>query len=361
MLEITNRSDRLGYTVALQFLPLLFLGAMAGVVADKVDNRHLLLATSGTSTAIALLFGVIVATGNITIWWVYGLTFTLGVVLAIERPAMQAILFQLVGPDLLPSAVATNGTINSVSRLIGPAIAGVLIATAGIEICFYVNAASYVVVIAALLALRAADMVPRPMLGNTKGRLREGLSYVRSRSEVLRPLVIMAVMGTLAYNFQTTFPAVVKFGFHRGAGAVGTIMSVSAIGSIAGGVVIAGKKPHPRTTLALTLIAMGLPFLAMSVAPGYWTFVAISIALGFGSATFLAVDTVVLQQATDPAMQGRVMALHQIAWFGTTPVGALLMGWIIQVSSPRVPFALGGISALGCAAAVMWWPARQPT
>jgi MFS family permease len=142
VLEITNRSDRLGVALALQFLPMLLLGAPAGVLADKIDNRRLLVATSTASGVLALIFGVIVATGHITITWVYALTLMLGLVLAVERPAMQSVLFELVGPELLPSAVATNSTIASVSRLIGPALAGLLIATVGVEACFYVNAAS---------------------------------------------------------------------------------------------------------------------------------------------------------------------------------------------------------------------------
>ncbi|MBK5331993.1 MAG: MFS transporter [Ilumatobacteraceae bacterium] len=353
VLEITNRSDRLGIAAALQFLPMLLLGAPAGVLADKIDNRRLLVATSTASGLLALTFGVVVATGYVTIWWIYALTMMLGLVLAVERPAMQAILFELVGTELLPSGVAANSTINSVSRLIGPALAGVLIATVGVETCFLINAASYLVVIGALVALRSSELVDRPLVGRAKGRLREGFAYVRSHPDVARPLLVMTVVGTVAYNFQTTFPSMVRFGFHRGAASVGTAMSVSAIGSIIGGIYIAGVKPHPRRTLAVVLVGFAAACLALSITPGFWPFVAMSILLGFASASFQSVNTVVLQQATEPSMQGRVMALHQMAWFGSTPIGALLMGWVIQVSSPRVPFALGGLSALLCAAAVI--------
>ncbi len=359
VIELTNRSDRLGIAMALQFLPMLVLGAPAGVLADRIDNRHLLLGTSIASGLLALSFGMVVASGHVTIWWIYGLTLALGMVLAVERPAMQAILFQLVGPDLLPGAVAANATINSVSRLIGPAIAGALIAAAGVKVCFLVNAASYLVVIAALLLMRVHDLVDRPLAGRAKGRLREGLGYVRSHPDVARPLLVMIVVGTVAYNFQTTFPSMVHFGFGLGAGSVGTAMSVSAIGSIAGGVYIAGVRPHPRRTLAIALGGFAAMCLALSVMPVFWAFVAMTIPLGFASAAFQSVNTVVLQQATEPAMQGRVMALHQMAWFGTTPIGALLMGWVIQVSSPRVPFVLGGLSALLCAIAVMGRPPRS--
>lgn len=353
VLELTNRSDKLGIAVALQFLPMLVLGAPAGVLVDRIDNRRLLIMTSAVSGMLALAFGIVVATGHITIWWIYALTMMLGLVLALERPAMQAILFQLVGPELLPNAVAANGTINSISRLIGPAMAGALIALVGIKVGFFINAASYLVVIIALVALHSSELVARPLAGRAKGKLREGFAYVRTHPDVARPLLVMAVVGTVALNFQTTFPSMVRFGFGRGAGSVGLAMSVSAIGSIIGGIYIAGIKPHPTRTLAIALAGFAAACLVLSIMPGFWSFVAMSIVLGFASASFQSVNTVVVQQATEPAMQGRVMALHQMAWFGSTPIGALLMGWVIQISSPRVPFALGGLSALLCAAGVV--------
>ena len=352
VLELTNRSDRLGVTMALQFVPLLLLGASAGVLADRFDNRRILVATSAVSVLLATTFAVVALSGHVTIWWIYSLTLMFGIALAVERPAMQAILYELVGPLLLPSAVATNSTIASVSRLIGPALAGALIATVGVKACFIVNAASYVVVIGALLALRSSELVPRTALGRSKGKLREGFAYVRSHRDVARPLLVMSIVGTVAYNFPTTFPSIVRFGFHRGAGSVGIAMSVSAIGSIVGGIYIAGVKPHPRRTLAIALAGFAASCLALSLAPGYWPFVALSVVLGFASASFQSVTTVVLQQATEASMQGRVMALHQMALFGTTPFGALLVGWVIEATSARVPFALGGITALICAAAV---------
>jgi MFS family permease len=353
VLELTDRSDQLGVALALQFLPMLVLGAPAGVLADRLDNRRVLVATSATSGVLALSFGIVVATGHATIWWIYALTLLLGLVLAIERPAMQAILFQLVGRDLLPNAVAANGTINSVSRLIGPAIAGGLIATVGVTVGFFINAGSYLIVIAALLALRSRELVARPMIGQTKGKLREGFAYVRSHPEVSRPLIVMSIVGIVALNFPTTFPSMVRFGFDRGAGAVGAAMSVSAIGSILGGIYIAGIKPDARRTLAIALSGFGAACVALGLMPTYGAFVAMSIVLGFASASFQSVNTVVVQQATEPAMQGRVMAIHQTALFGSTPIGALLMGWVIHLTSPRLPFLLGGTSAVLCAVLVV--------
>jgi MFS family permease len=352
VLETTDRADRLGLVVALQFLPMLLLGAPAGALADGVDNRRLLLFTSAVSGLLAAAFGVVVATGHADMVWIAVLTLLLGLVLAVERPAMQAILYELVGPDLLPSAVATNSTINSVSRLIGPALAGALIATVGVTVCFAVNAASYLVVMAAIRAMRRDELMARPLTGRARGKVREGLAYVRSHADVRRPLLVMTVVGAVAYNFQTTFPSIVRFGFDRGAGSVGTALSVSAVGSIVGGIYIAGVRPHARRTLAITLAGLAATCTALALSPTFWSFVAVSIALGFASAAFQSVNTVVLQQATEPSMQGRVMALHQMAWFGTTPIGALFVGWVIEASSPRVPFVLGGLAALACAVAV---------
>ena len=163
----------------------------------------------------------------------------------------------------------------------------------------------------------------------------------------------MVVVGTIALNFQTTFPSMVRFGFHRGAGAVGVAMSVSAIGSILGGIYIAGVNPRPRRTLVFVLVGFASALIAVALAPGYWPFVALSVPLGFASASFQSLNTIIVQQATEPGMHGRVMALHQMAWFGSTPIGALLMGWVIEATSPRVPFALGALAALGCAGALM--------
>jgi len=349
VLDLTGRSDRLGIAVALQFLPLLLLGAPAGVLADRVDNRRLLLVTSSVSAGLALIFGLVVSTGTTDLRVIYGLTLMSGLVLAVERPAMQALLFQLVGRETLPSAVAANSTIVGVSRLIGPALGGAMVAITGVASCFYANAISYGAVIVALASISRRQMVARPTGTRASGNLRAAVAYVRGRPDVRRPLVVMAVVGLVALNFQTTFPSMVRFGFDRGAGAVGTAMSVSAIGSILGGIYAAGITPNPRRTLALVLVGFGAMLLVFSAAPSYPTFVLLGIPLGFASACFQSTNTVAVQQATEPSMQGRVMALHQMALYGSTPIGALAMGWVIQATSPRVPFVLGGLAALACA------------
>jgi hypothetical protein len=299
-----------------------------------------------------LAFGVVVSAGSPALWMIYGLTLLSGLVLAVERPAMQALLFQLVGRDTLPSAVAANSTIASVSRLVGPALGGAMIAVTGIASCFYANAVSYVVVFAALASIARSRLTPRPIGTRASGNLRAAGGYIRRRPDVRRPLIVMAVIGLVALNFQTTFPSMVRFGFDRGAGAVGTAMSVSAIGSILGGIYAAGITPDPRRTLVSVLAGFSVTLIVFSIAPNYPTFVMLGIPLGFASACFQSVNTVAVQQATEPSMHGRVMALHQMAWNGSTPFGAIAMGWIIQTTTPRVPFVLGGLAALACAAAL---------
>jgi MFS family permease len=352
VLDLTDRSDRLGLAVALQFLPLLLLGAPAGVLADRVDNRRLLVMTSFVSAALALVFGLVVSTGNANLWVIYGLTLLSGLVLAVERPAMQALLFQLVGRDDLPSAVAANSTIMSVSRLVGPALGGAMVAVTGVASCFYANAVSYVAVCAALAGIHRSQLVSRPNGSRTGGDLRAAFAYVRQRPDVRRPLAVMAVVGLVALNFQMTFPSMVRFGFDRGAGAVGVAMSVSAVGSILGGIYAAGVTPDPRRTLAFVLTGFGAVLLVFAAAPSYIAFVVLGIPLGFASACFQSIDTVAVQQATEPSMQGRVMALHQMALYGSTPIGALAMGWVIQATSPRAPFVLGSLAAFACAVAL---------
>ncbi|HSP29875.1 MAG TPA: MFS transporter, partial [Ilumatobacteraceae bacterium] len=292
VLDLTGRSDRLGVAVALQFLPLLLLGAPAGVLADRVDNRRLLLGTSAVSAALALAFGVVVSAGTPELWMIYGLTLLSGLVLAVERPAMQALLFQLVGRETLPSAVAVNSTIASVSRLVGPALGGAMVAVTGVASCFYANAVSYAAVFIALASITRSQLIPRPTGPRTSGNLRAAVSYVRHRPDVRRPLIVMAVVGLVALNFQTTFPSMVRFGFDRGAGAVGTAMSVSAIGSILGGIYAAGITPNPRRTLAWVLAAFSATLIVLSVAPSYPAFVLLGIPLGFASACFQSIDTV---------------------------------------------------------------------
>lgn len=357
VLDLTGRSDRLGMAIALQFLPLLLLGAPAGVLADRVDNRRLLLVTSAASGVLALVFGLVVSAGTTDLAVIYGLTFLSGVVLAVERPAMQALLHQLVGRDALSSAVAANSTIVSVSRLVGPALGGAMVAVTGVASCFYANALSYVVVFVALAGI--TRLVPRQLGSRAGGGLRAALDYARRSPDVRRPLVVMAVVGLVVLNFPTTFPSMVRFGFDLGPGSVGTAMSVSATGSILGGMYAAGLTPNPRRTLAVVLAAFSAVLVVFAAAPTYVAFVVLSIPLGFVSACFQSLDTVAVQQATEPSMQGRVMALHQMAWYGSTPIGALVMGWVVQTTSPRVPFGLGSAAALACAVALVR-AARRP-
>lgn len=352
VLDLTGRSDLLGVTVALQFLPLLLFGAQTGVLADRVDNRKLLVLTSACGGLLALLLGLLTWAGHATTLWICAFAGAFGLVSAVERPAMQAIIFQLVGPDRLTSAVSINGIINTAGRLVGPAVSGIVIATWSIAGCFFANAASYLVVIAALVLLREHEMVPRPRRARGAGGMREGLDYVRAHPDVARPLAVMAVVGTLAYNFQTTIPSMVRFGFDRGSGSTAAVMSLSAIGSITAGLVIAGLRLPPRSSLVLSCLGLAVGMTLFGAAPNYAFFVAACIPLGFLSSSFLTIDATVLQQATEPAMQGRVMGLHQMAWFGSTPIGALLMGWVIEASSPRAPFFIGAASALACAVVI---------
>lgn len=347
VLELTGRSDRLGVAVGLQFAPLLLLGLFTGVIADKFDNRRLLMGASILSATIALAQTYVVASDRVTIAWIYVFALAFGLIGAIERPAMQAIVFELSGADRLPSAIAINGTIQTTGRLLGPGIAGLLIDRSGVEVCFLLNSVSFAAVVIALALLRDDEMQRRPLLTRTAGQMREGLRYIRSQPAVLQPLVIMLVVGLISYNFQTTIPALIKFAFDRGAGAIGALQSISAIGSVAGGYIVAGLKPSWRF-FGLASAAFGAGLLAMGGSPNFAVLLIVCVPTGVASAFFTTMNVAVIQQATEPAMQGRVMGLHQMAWQGTTPIGALLMGWLIEATSARLPFYLGGATAVLC-------------
>jgi MFS family permease len=353
VLQLTNSGAALGLNVALQTLPLLLFGVWAGAVADRVDNRKLLVVTAFLGMAQAIGLGVLVATGAVTAAWVYVFSLLFGLVFAFDRPASNALLYELVEGDDLPSAIGLNSVIQSSGRLVGPAIGGVLIATVGISTCFFVNAASFLAVIGALLALRRSQMHPRLATERHRGQLREGLRYVWRHADLRLGIVVMAVVGTFAYNFSVLVPAMIKFEYHAGASAFGLVQSISGVGAVIGGLAIASLARPTMRVLGLSAIAFGALIAASAVMPVLAGYAALWLPLGAASAVYSTVDQMVLQRGTAPAFQGRVMSLFTIAWWGTTPVGALIIGAVIEATSPRVALGLGAVAAFGSGVAVL--------
>jgi MFS family permease len=352
VLEITGSGQALGITLALQTLPILVIGAWGGVVADRVDNRRLLAVTALLGMVQAVALGVMEATGNVTIHWIYLFAFVLGVVTAFDRPAMQAMNYELAGPDDLPSAIGIASTINSGGRLLGPALAGILIATVGMAPVFFLNAVTFAAVIVAVVLIRAHEMFPRATHA-TRARLRDGLSYVWRQPTLRLAMVVMAVVGTFAYNFAIMVPSMIRFEFDASPVALGIVQAVGGVGSVIGGLA-AGSLYRPTTrVLGLVAAVFGVCIAMTALAPSIALFAVLWLPLGISSAVFSTVDQTVLQREAAPEYQGRVMSLFTIAWMGTTPIGGLIAGAIIDQWSARVALGVGATAALLSGLAVL--------
>ena len=359
VLQLTNSGGALGITVALQTLPVLLIGAWGGVVADRVNNRMLLFGTSVALTIQATALGIMDASGHITVHWIYLFAVVVGIVAAFDRPAMQALIYELVGPDDLPSAVGIASTINSGGRLIGPAIGGILISGVGVASCFFVNAASFAAVLVALLMLKTAEMYPRHV-STAKVRLRDGFRYVWHEPTLRLTMLVMTVVGTFAFNFSILVPSMIKLEFHAGATALGVVQAMGGAGSVLGGLVVGSVRRVTPRVLGLAAVAFGLTIAATAVAPMLVLFALFWFPLGVASATFTTVDQTLLQRTSAPQYQGRVMSLFTIAWMGTTPIGGLIAGSLVDAFSARVALGLGATMTFLAGVAALAFHGRVP-
>ena len=331
---------------SLQFLPLLLFGPFGGLLADRLDKRKVLYATQGAAGALALVFGILVATHSATLTDVYLLAAGLGCVNLFDNPARQTFVSEMVGLDLLPNAVSLNSVVMNSARVIGPAIGGVLILTVGVGASFFLNAASYAAVIVALAMMRAAELYQRPGVQRAKGQVREGLRYAWATRDLRVPLVSMAIVGVFAFNFTVTLPLLAKFTFHGGAGLYSWFMVAMGAGAVLGGLATAFRSRPSTRLLAIVGVLFGCAVLAVALAPSEVVALVLLVPMGAASISFVATNNATLQLRADPAMRGRVMALNAIAFLGSTPIGAPLLGYVSDASNPRVALALGGVATL---------------
>ncbi len=331
---------------SLQFLPLLLFGPFGGLLADRLDKRKVLYATQGTAGVLALVFGILVATHSATLMDVYLLAAGLGCVNLFDNPARQTFVSEMVGLDLLPNAVSLNSVLMNSARVIGPAIGGVLILTVGVGTCFFLNAVSYAAVIVALAMMRASELYRQPGVRRAKGQVREGLRYAWRTRDLRIPLASMAVVGVFAFNFTVTLPLLAKFTFHGGAGLYSWFMVAMGAGAVLGGLATAFRSRPTTRMLAVIGVVFGCAILAVALAPTKVLALALLVPMGAASIAFVATNNATLQLRADPAMRGRVMALNAIAFLGSTPIGAPLLGYVSDASNPRVALALGGVATL---------------
>jgi MFS family permease len=349
VLQLTPSGSALGITVALQALPVLLLGPYAGAVADATDKRRLLVSTQALQAALAFALGGLTIANQVELWMVWVLALALGVARALDIPTRQAFVSELVTPEALPRAISINSTVAAAARMIGPAAGGGIIALLGVGPCFLINGASFLGPLIGLTAMDQAKLHrPTTPPRRQPHAVQEGLTYVKGRKDILVPLLMMALIGTLAYEFQVTIPLLAHETFGLGATGFGLLYAAMGFGAVVGGLTIAGRaQPRLRTiTTAATVFGVGLALAA--AAPSAAT-AALALALaGAASVVFSSTTNATVQLRAAPAMRGRVVALYIVAFMGSTPIGGPLVGALGEHAGARAALALG---ALGCAAA----------
>ena len=353
VLKLTNSGIALGLTIALQFLPVLLLGAWGGVIADRFDKRRTLLFTQTTAGALALILGVLTATGSVRLWMVYCLAAALGLVAVFDIPSRQSFVVEMVGPEDLTNAVGLNSTIFTASRVVGPAIAGILIAKVGISWCFFINAASFIAVISGLLAMNTDELMRRPPVLRAKGQLAEGFRYIRSTPLLRSTLLMMSVIGTLTFNYQVLLPLFAKNVFKGNAGTFGAMSAVMGVGALAGALVSASRRKPTRKMLIASAFAVGIALILGAGAPTLALEMACLVLIGAFSIIFISTSNSMLQLNSEDSMRGRVMALYSVVFVGSAPVGGLLIGWVAQQFGPRYGFLLGGVASVVAASVAL--------
>ena len=352
---LTNdNSFALGFVTALQFMPTLAFGMFGGILGDRYSKRKVLTITQSAMAVISLISGLLIATDLMQLWTICLIAFVFGVASALDTPVRQAFVVELVGRDILQNAVSLNSATFNASRMIGPAVAGLLIEAFGTAPAFFINAISYLGVIAGILAMTQGDLHPAPLVARARGQLREGLAYVRSHPDLLLPVMLMGFIGTFGFNFQITNALVAQGVFHRGAGSYGILSTAQAVGSLAGALLAARRRRRPRVRL---LIAAGTTFGILEAVsgfvPSYTLFMVLLIPIG-GAGILLATScNSTLQLNSAPNMQGRVMALYTTVFVGCAPLGSLLVGWLGGALGPRWALFFGGgvsfAAVLACA------------
>ena len=362
--HLTHSAVAVGFTLALQFTPMLLLGAWGGVLVDRLDKRRVLVATATAAGVLALALGVLAVLGLAQVWMVFALAFALGLVTAIDHPARRAFVPEMVRPSDIANAVALNSTVFTAARVVGPAIAGLLIAGVGVGWCFLANAVSYVAVIVALLAMRPSELRRSKPVPAGRHQLRDGLRYAWSNGPVRLALLVTAVVATLAFNFQVVLPLLATRDLGGDAATFGTLMALIGAGSLAGALWVAHYgRASTRVMIGATL-SLGIAMSAAARAPTLAVEMAILPFVGLSSMVLLAMATAICNEATAPELRGRVMALFGIAFLGSTPIGGPLVGWIAQTLGPRAALGVGAFATLATglgAVATSRSRARQPS
>ncbi|MFK0022981.1 MFS transporter [Streptomyces sp. NPDC090798] len=343
VLSLTGSSAAVGITTALQFLPMLLFGLYGGVLVDRLPKRPTLLATQTAMGVTGLALAFLTLSGHVQVWHVYLAAFAVGLATVVDNPARQSFVSEMVGPGQLQNAVSLNSANFQSARLVGPAVAGVLITGVGTGWAFLFNGLSFVAPIVGLLLMRGRDLHPVERAPRGKGQLREGLRYVAGHPELIWPIVLVGFIGTFGFNFPVWLSAYADDIFHAGAGGYSLFNTLMAVGSVAGALLAARRGTARLRILIAAALAFGVLEVVAALAPSFWLFALLMVPIGIFGLTVNVTANTAVQMGTDPAMRGRVMALFMMVFMGGTPLGAPLVGWVTDAYGPRVGFALGGL------------------
>jgi MFS family permease len=363
VLKLTHSGTILGLTTAARYAPILLLSPYAGLLVDRYSKRHVLLATQLGLGLVSAALGVAVLAGDIRLWQVVVLAVLFGILSAVDNPARQAFTQEVVGHDLVRNAVTLNSTSVNVARVIGPAIAAVLVGTVGIGWCFVVNAASFGFVIVSLLSLDTRRLYPVPPVPRGRGQLRAGLRYAAGVPAIIRPLLMMALVGTFTFEFEVSLPLLAETTFHGTSTTYSWLIGALGAGAVAGGLYAARSARTGVARLIWAALGYAITVGLLAVAPTLATAIAACVLVGVASVIFLTTGNATIQLASDPEYRGRVTALWSMALVGSTPIGSPVIGALSDVASPRYALGLG---AAACLAAVIvgGWPkgnrSREP-
>jgi MFS family permease len=361
VLELSgNSGTALGIVTVLQFTPMLLLMLYAGVLADRLDKRKVLIVSQSVMGLLALGMGILVVSGAVQLWHVYVFAGLLGMAQAFDNPTRQAFVSEMVGPDRLTNAVALNSATFNSARLVGPAIGGLVIAAIDVGPAFLINAVTYVAVIGAYLAMRPGELVNTNRLERSRGQVMEGLRYVRSRPDLMLVIALIFIVGTMAMNFNLTLPLLAKAEFGVGAASFGLLSAAFAGGALAGALIGTRRRGRPSATLLLTFAAL---FGALEVTVAFMPSFALAALFLIPTGAFLIghnnVANARVQLGAPAHLRGRVMSLFMLVFMGGTPVGALVVGVISERFGPRSGLIVGGVSALLAAGTLALLRARR--
>jgi MFS family permease len=359
----TRSGFAVGLVIALQTLPILLLGPVGGTIADRYGKYRILFWTQAFAGVQALVLAGLALGGALQIWEIYLMAVVLGLINMIDNPTRQTFIMEMVGREQLANAVTLNSVMVNMARAIGPAIAGIMIATVGSGWCFLVNGLSFIFVLASLRAMHTDELTPAPRVARMRGQLREGFRYVGSTPLVRDALIMMALIGCLTYEFQTTLPLMAGGPFHGNARTYGFLTAFMGAGAVVGGLLVAGRSHRTgrrAARLVTTAAVFGVAVLAAALAPSLAMEEAVLLLVGACSVTFLALGNATLQLSAEPSMRGRVMSLWSVAFLGSTPLGGPIVGLIGGHVGARYGLAVGGLAAL-LAALYGWSRLRRPS